>query len=254
MKIFLGMYTNVQKLADLHIHTNKSDGLMTPKQVVDLSLENHRLHTIAITDHDTIKPAIEARDYNLKMASNLNVVVGSEITTNEGHILGLYLEQDVPKNNSLKDTILAIHKQAGLAIVTHPFKSEQSLTEASIVNIINNSNPLLYFDGFEIFNIYTSNNLKDPIIKKTTVFYLENKSKLGAVIGSSGAHYWTLGRGLTGFKGDLKTAIKYSQTTATFLDQEETTKLVDLSKQLFPKEMEKVKYLYENLQSIETPI
>lgn len=254
MKVFLGKYTNLQKLADLHIHTNKSDGLMTPKQVVDLSVESQRLHTIAITDHDTIKPAIEARDYSLKMANILDIIVGSEITTNEGHILGLYLEEDVPKNNSLKDTILAIHKQAGLAIITHPFKNEQSLTEASIINVINSLDPLLYFDGFEIVNVNTSNNLKDPIIKKTTIFYLENKSKLGAPIGASGAHYWTLGRGLTAFKEDLKKAMKSSQTTVAFLETEETSKLVNLSKQLFPKEIEKVKYLYENLQSIESPI
>ena len=253
MKVFLGNYTKDQKLADLHIHTNNSDGLMSPKQVVDLAVEMGRLNTIAITDHDTIKPAIAARDYGLKMASALNVVVGSEITSADGHVLGIYLETDIPKNNSLEATILEIHKQGGLAIIPHPLRGEQSLNETSIINIMGSADPNLYFDGFEIFNSSKNINVKDPIVKKTTVFYLENKTKLGAPLGSSGAHFLTIGRGLTGFKGDLKNAIKSAQTTVTFLDQEETAKLVGLSKQLFPKEMEKAMRLYENLELIESP-
>lgn len=253
MRVFLGNYTKDQKLADLHIHTNNSDGLMSPKQVVDLAVETGRLNAIAITDHDTIKPAIAARDYCLKMANALNIIVGSEITTADGHVLGLYLETDIPKNNSLAATILEIHKQAGLAIIPHPLRGEQSLNEASIINIMGSANPNLYFDGFEIFNSSINTDLKDPVVKKTTVFYLENKTKLGAPIGSSGGHFLTIGRGLTGFKGDLKNAIKSTQTTVTFLDQEETAKLIDLSKKLFPKEMEKAIRLYENLELIESP-
>lgn len=234
MKVFLGNYTTDQKLADLHIHTNKSNGLLKPAQVVDLAVEMKRLNAIAITDHDTIKPALEAKEYNNKMANNLNVIVGSEITTAQGHILGLFLERDVQKNTSLESTILEIHKQGGLAIIPHPFRSQQSLNDTSIINIINNANPDVYFDGFEVLNSSKNTNLRDSVIKKTTVFYLENKTKLGAPIGSSGEHRLTIGLSLTAFKGDLKNAIKSSQTTVTFLDQEETAKLIDLSKKLFP--------------------
>lgn len=242
MKTFLGNYTKDQKLADLHIHTNQSDGKMSPKQVVDLAVASKQLNTIAITDHNSIKSAIEARDYSQKMANDLNVIVGSEITTSEGHILGLYLEKDVSENNSLESTITEIHNQGGLAIVTHPFKNKDSLNDSSIINIIDSADPRVYFDGFEIFNPSINSDLKDPIVKKTTLFYLEHKTKLGASIGASGAHYFTIGQGLTGFKGDLKNAIKSSQTTVTFLDQDETSKLANLSLQLFSKEMKKVKF------------
>lgn len=234
MKVFLGDYTTDQKLADLHIHTNKSDGLLNPRQVVDLALETKRLNAIAITDHDTIRSAIEAKEYNNKLANNLSVIVGSEITTAEGHILGLFLERDIPKNTSLELTILEIHKQGGLAVIPHPLNDQKSLSERSIIEIMNNSHPNVYFDGFEVLNSSRNTNLKDAIIKKTTVFYLENKTKLGAPIGSSGGHFLTIGLSLTAFKGDLKNAIKSSQTVVTFLDQEESAKLVELSKKMFP--------------------
>lgn len=233
MRTFFGEYESDQKFADVHIHTNKSSGILTPTQVVDLAVESKFLHTIAITDYNTIKSAVEAKNYCAKTGCNLEVIIGSEIATTDGHILGLYLKQDISKNNSLESSIIEIHKQEGLVIIPHPFQNEQSLNNVTIKNIIDSKDKYLYFDGFEIFNARENKDLESPIVKNTTIFYLENKAKLGAAIGVSATHGNFLGQGLTGYKESLGKAIKTSQTSVFYLEEEELKKLQNLANHLF---------------------
>jgi predicted metal-dependent phosphoesterase TrpH len=77
------------------------------------------LDVIAITDHDTIDGAEEAR----RMADDypFEVVVGEEVTSIDGHVVGLFLEDRIPPGMSVEDTVRAIHFQGGLAFAPHPF-------------------------------------------------------------------------------------------------------------------------------------
>ena len=233
MKTFFGEYKSDQKFADVHIHTNKSSGILTPTQVVEEAVESKFLHAIAITDYNTIKPAIEAKNYCAKTGCNLEVIIGSEIATTEGHILGLYLKQDIPKNNSLESSIIEIHKQGGLVIIPHPFQNKQSLDNVTIKNIIDSKDKYLYFDGFEILNARENMDLESPIVKSVTIFYLENKAKLGAAIGASATRTHSIGQGLTGYKESLQKSIKTSQTSVFYLEEEELKKLQNLADHLF---------------------
>jgi hypothetical protein len=80
------------------------------------------LKVIAITDHNTIEGALFAK--SLSELYDFEVVVGSEISSNEGHILGLFLEEDVPAGMSPAETIRAIEDQGGIAIIAHPFSNK----------------------------------------------------------------------------------------------------------------------------------
>jgi predicted metal-dependent phosphoesterase TrpH len=104
------------------MHTTFSDGHHTPRQVVDAALRLPDLDTIAITDHDCIEGAIEARRYVKGRGAALNVIVGEEVTSRDGHIVGLFLHDVVRPAMSAQDTISAIHEQGGLAIAVHPFR------------------------------------------------------------------------------------------------------------------------------------
>lgn len=109
--------------ADIHLHTTYSNGLMTPEELVNYVIGKTDLRVIAITDHDTIEGGLIAQDYlsqNRHCHSGLEVVVGAEITSAEGHILGLFLNHDVPTMMSAEETIGAIHAEGGIAVAAHP--------------------------------------------------------------------------------------------------------------------------------------
>ena len=69
----------MEKLIDLHIHTNCSDGALTPKEIIDEAYKNG-INTIAICDHDTTE-AYQEETFNYAKEKNINLIVGVEIST-----------------------------------------------------------------------------------------------------------------------------------------------------------------------------
>jgi predicted metal-dependent phosphoesterase TrpH len=106
--------------ADLHIHSSESDGLASPEEIVRYAATRTDLRVIAITDHNTISGALRAQEA-ARHFPGLEVVIGSEITSKWGHILGLFLTEDVPAGLSASETIARIGEQGGIAVVAHPF-------------------------------------------------------------------------------------------------------------------------------------
>lgn len=103
---------------DLHTHSEASiDGGLSPEDYADL-LQNETLDVIAITDHDRI-------DFALGMQKALGsefIIVGEEITTLDGEIIGLYLKKPITPGMNAQDTVDAIHAQGGLVYIPHPFE------------------------------------------------------------------------------------------------------------------------------------
>ena len=104
--------------ADLHCHSSASfDSLSKPADLVRVAAERGLTH-LAITDHERIDGALAARDL---VPDGLTIIVGEEIRSADGDVLGLYLERAVPPGLSATETIAAIHEQGGLAGIPHPF-------------------------------------------------------------------------------------------------------------------------------------
>jgi predicted metal-dependent phosphoesterase TrpH len=106
--------------ADLHIHSDHSDGLASIPDIMEYVATRTDLKVIAITDHNTIEGALFAKSLE-DMYPGLEVVIGEEISSTWGHILGLYLAEAVPAGLSAAETIAAINEQGGVAIIAHPF-------------------------------------------------------------------------------------------------------------------------------------
>ncbi len=102
---------------DLHTHSVASpDGGLRLDDYRTM-LESGGLDTVAITDHDTITFAVDAHK---KLGDR--IVIGEEITTVEGEIIGLFLKQRVPPQLSAEETIRHIRRQGGLVYIPHPFE------------------------------------------------------------------------------------------------------------------------------------
>lgn len=100
---------------DLHVHSIFSpDSLSRPEAIVRWGLRRG-LGALAVTDHNTIAGALAVRQL-----APFRVIVGSEIATARGEVIGLFLQQEIAAGLSLQETIRQIHDQGGLAYVPHP--------------------------------------------------------------------------------------------------------------------------------------
>lgn len=107
--------------ADLHAHSRASfDSLASPESLVRTAAARGLTH-LAITDHDRIDGALEARDRAATIAPGLTVIVGEEVRTAEGDLVCLYLEHAIPPGLPAEEAIAAARAQGALVGVPHPF-------------------------------------------------------------------------------------------------------------------------------------
>ncbi len=101
-----------------HVHTDHSrDGETPVAELLDEARE-HRVDCMAITDHDTLDGALHAA----ALAGDCpRIIIGEEISTADGHLIGLFLERTVAPGMPLRHTAEQIRAQGGLVIVPHPF-------------------------------------------------------------------------------------------------------------------------------------
>lgn len=139
-------------IADLHIHTSYShDCSITPEELL-AACDELGLGAIAVTDHNTIDGA---REVARLAPPHIVVIVGEEIKTSEGEIIGLYLEEEIPAGLSAEETIERIKEQGAIVYVPHPFDPlhltpsyEFLASHAADIDIIEVYNPRITFTGF----------------------------------------------------------------------------------------------------------
>jgi predicted metal-dependent phosphoesterase TrpH/glycosyltransferase involved in cell wall biosynthesis len=131
---------------DLHMHTDHSGDCVTPVDVLLATAHERGLGAIAVTDHNVIGGALAARakaeEYGIK------VIVGEEVMTGEqGEVIGLFLEQQIPRGMTLEATIAEIHRQGGLVYVPHPFDRLHSVPDyENLLKVVGD------VDALEVFN------------------------------------------------------------------------------------------------------
>jgi predicted metal-dependent phosphoesterase TrpH len=114
---------------DLHMHTDHSPDCATPVEVLLETARDRGLGAIAITDHNEISGALEARRIAAEMGG-VEVIVAEEVKTAEqGEVIGLFLEQKIPRGMTMAETIAAIRAQGGLVYVPHPFDRFHSVPD-----------------------------------------------------------------------------------------------------------------------------
>ncbi len=129
---------------DLHMHTDHSYDCATPVEVLLAEARARGLGAIAVTDHNEISGALEAS----RKASGIKVIVGEEVkTADQGEVIGLFLEQKIPRGMTLPETIAEIKRQGGIVYVPHPFDRLHSVPDYEHLLAV-----LDDVDALEIFN------------------------------------------------------------------------------------------------------
>lgn len=102
---------------DMHLHTSRSfDSLNDPLALLDVAAARG-IDILCVTDHNEIATALK-----LKQRFPDRIIVGEEVKTAEGvDIIGLFIEQQIPKGTPAGATCDLIHEQGGLVYVPHPF-------------------------------------------------------------------------------------------------------------------------------------
>lgn len=119
---------------DLHCHSRGSfDSLSAPKDIVKAAHDRGLTH-LAITDHDRIDVALEAREI---APAGLTVIVGEEVKTLDGDLICVFLETAIPPGLSAVETIAAARAQGGLVGIPHPFDRMRGslLRDASMASL-----------------------------------------------------------------------------------------------------------------------
>jgi predicted metal-dependent phosphoesterase TrpH len=132
---------------DLHMHTDHSPDCATPVEVLLETARDRGLGAIAITDHNEVSGALEARRIAERMG-DIKVIVAEEVKTAEqGEVIGLFLEEKIPKGLTMAETIAAIRAQGGLVYVPHPFDRFHSVPDYEhLLDIVEE------IDILEVFN------------------------------------------------------------------------------------------------------
>ncbi len=199
--------------ADLHMHTNVSDGIPSVEELLNHISALGTLDVIAITDHDINTASLWA--YERRDRYPFDIIPGVEVTSHDGHVLALWVTDPIPATLSLEETVQAIHEAGGLAILAHPFHMHVIETLRGIGRYGNQPELIaeIGFDAVEIHNAATTMFGSNWMAKRRTAD-LEI-----AFTGSSDAHTLSgIGSGSTVFEGtsaeDLRTALSNGQTMA----------------------------------------
>ena len=183
--------------ADLHTHTHYSgfgkvafipypESVTPPEKMVDAAVKNS-LDVLCITDHNEIAGAWKAQRYVREKELEIEVVAGEEVSTADGEVLGLFLQERIPRELSAAETIDMIHDQGGLAVAPHPF----SYRCPSLGMLIKE----LPLDGVEVLNAAHRDPYVNGLAQKNTEPHF-------ARTGGSDAHSpIMLGSAYTEFKG-----------------------------------------------------
>jgi predicted metal-dependent phosphoesterase TrpH len=199
--------------ADLHIHTWASDGTSSVLEVLDHVAAAGTLDIIAITDHERIDAAVAGRQIAMERGLPFEVIVGEEVTTLGGHLVGLFLEKPVPSMKGLRWSIEAIHDQGGIAIAAHPLVPHPMCAQAFVLRkLYASDNPAVHPDTVETFNPTAFGRYRhDSVIRFAEGLGL-------AQFGASDAHasdaigtVWTSFPGRTG--ADFREALAAGTTT-----------------------------------------
>lgn len=132
--------------AELHVHSSRSEDGRDPVDLILEQAEAVGVDAIAITDHDQLEASLEAVE--LAPAYGLIGIPGIEVSSADGHVIGLGVSEAVAPGLSFEETVEGIHAADGIAVVPHPFQASRS----GVLTKIEPAAILEHADAIEVYN------------------------------------------------------------------------------------------------------
>jgi glycosyltransferase involved in cell wall biosynthesis len=131
---------------DLHMHTDHSPDCATPVEVLLATARDQGFGAIAVTDHNVVSGALEAQAKAERYG--VKVIVAEEVkTASQGEVIGLFLDEVIPRGLTLAETVAEIRRQGGLVYVPHPFDRMHAVPDYEhLLTIVEE------IDAIEIYN------------------------------------------------------------------------------------------------------
>jgi predicted metal-dependent phosphoesterase TrpH len=218
--------------ADMHIHSAAGDGVASVAEIVEYVEHQTDLDLIAITDHDLLHGALEARELVAKRRYGFQIIVGIEISTLEGHLLAYDLEEPVRMLLPLARTIELVREQGGFCVIPHPMSwLTRSIGYRGLRRILEEPPDGVSVEGLEVLNPTLAGR-----VTHDRVLTMNREKWHLAELGGSDAHSLEfIGSGLTRFPGvsadDFRRALKEktTQSEGRFLDLEDHRRLMSIA-------------------------
>lgn len=167
----------------MHVHTRRSiDSWSRPEALVRHAVRLG-VDVLAITDHDTWQGAVDALAVVSRTGAPLRLVMASELATDQGDVIGLFLRDDV-RHRSAPQACDAIHAQGGIVVLPHPYKFHQ-LDEPLLSRV----------DAVEVFNART------PRADNERALALARQRALPELVGPDAHRVGELGLAINVFEG-----------------------------------------------------
>lgn len=170
--------------SEFHVHTRYSKDSILSFWLLLLMLKIKKINTIAITDHNEVIGALKYKDKFKKLG--IELIVGEEIFTNKGEIIGLGLTKKIEPDLSPKETIKQIKEQNGLVYIPHPYDEKRYKTVLVEEEIKNNKNDI------DFIEVHNGRNISKEYDKKQNE--IAEKYNLTKIIGSDAHTFFELGR------------------------------------------------------------
>ena len=167
---------------DLHVHSCYSDDANNSVEELIKTAVKKGLDGIAITDHNSTEGGLKGFGIAKKM-KDFAVIPGIEISSADGHIIGLNVKENIPKKLTAEETVERINSFGGIPVLPHPYRMLSGLGEKNIKG----------FSGVEVFNS------KSPVWENKKAEKLAEKMGAGETGGSDAHSLNEIGYGVTEF-------------------------------------------------------
>ena len=160
----------------VHVHTLYSPCAETKIEQIGDYCRQRGVNVLGITDHDTISGALAVK---AAIGRHVRVIVGSEIKTRQGEIIGLFLKKEIEPGQGALETVEQIKEQGGLVYIPHPFDpfKIQRLKKAALMQVLD------MVDMIEVYNA----KVVFPVFYSVAANFAKRHNKVGAA--GSDAHY-----------------------------------------------------------------
>lgn len=171
---------------ELHVHTCFSPDSNMRLSWLYSKASSCGIDCIAVTDHNIIDGAVAFREYCEARGGRIKVIVGEEVMTSHGEIIGLFLSRNIPGGMSPEETIMDIKSQGGVVYIPHPYDEKRYRTVLDEVYID------AYRDAIDCIEVHNGRNICSYYADMQEK--IANKYNICKVIGSDAHTVFELGR------------------------------------------------------------